>query len=285
MSASSVLITIRTNYDRLTKLEKKVADYVLNNPKAAVKMTINELAASSGVGDTTVFRFCRSLDLAGYQDFKLSLALSADPNEMLDGKENLNVAESHDLHELAQKVSIVFRDTVSETFASLDYDAISRTVDAIMNANAVYLYGFGSSGIAALTMQNRFMRILPNTFYSSDAHMQLTSASLLQPGSLAIIFCNSGMTKDSLRIAEMSHRAGATTIFVTKFPQSPAAAFSDIILVCGAAEGPIQGGSIASVASQLCLISLIYSELFRRMGDRAKESKIKTSRSLAEKKL
>jgi DNA-binding MurR/RpiR family transcriptional regulator len=285
MSASSVLITIRTNYDRLTKLEKKVADYVLNNPKAAVKMTINELAASSGVGDTTVFRFCRSLDLAGYQDFKLSLALSADPNEMLDGKENLNVAESHDLHELAQKVSIVFRDTVSETFASLDYDAISRTVDAIMNANAVYLYGFGSSGIAALTMQNRFMRILPNTFYSSDAHMQLTSASLLRPDSLAIIFCNSGMTKDSLRIAEMSHRAGATTIFVTKFPQSPAAAFSDILLVCGAAEGPIQGGSIASVASQLCLISLIYSELFRRMGDRAKESKIKTSRSLAEKKL
>jgi DNA-binding MurR/RpiR family transcriptional regulator len=285
MAGSSVLITIRTNYDRLTKLEKKVADYVLNNPKAAVKMTINELAASSGVGDTTVFRFCRSLDLAGYQDFKLSLALSADPNEMLDGKENLNVAESHDLHELAQKVSIVFRDTVSETFASLDYDAISRTVDAIMNANAVYLYGFGSSGIAALTMQNRFMRILPNTFYSSDAHMQLTSASLLRPDSLAIIFCNSGMTKDSLRIAEMSHRAGATTIFVTKFPQSPAAAFSDIILVCGAAEGPIQGGSIASVASQLCLISLIYSELFRRMGDRAKESKIKTSRSLAEKKL
>lgn len=285
MSEGSVLITIRTYYDRLTKLEKKVADYVLSNPKTVVKLTINELADNCGVGDTTVFRFCKTLGLAGYQDFKLSLALSADPNEMLDGKENQNVAQSQDLYDLAQKVSVIFRDTVNETFHSLDIEAISKTVDAIMNARAIYLYGFGSSGIAALTMHNRLMRILPNTFFTSDAHMQLTSASLLQPENVAVIFCNSGMTKDALRIAELSHRAGATTIFITKFPQSPAVVHSDILLVCGATEGPIQGGSIASVASQLCLISLLYSELFRRMGDQARESKIKTARSIAEKKL
>jgi DNA-binding MurR/RpiR family transcriptional regulator len=164
MPAVSVLIKIRTSYDRFTKLERKVADYVLGNPKAVVKMTINELAESCGVGDTTVFRFCRTLDLAGYQDFKLSLALSADLNEMLDGRENLNVAESHDLHELAQKVAIIFQDTVSETFGSLDYEAISRTVDAIMNAQAVYLYGFGSSGIAALTCRTDLCVFSPISF-------------------------------------------------------------------------------------------------------------------------
>lgn len=280
-----MLIKIRTSYDRLTKLEKQVADYVLKHPQAVVKMTINDLANHCGVGETTVFRFCRTLEMAGYQDFKLALALSADLNEMLDGRENLNVAESSDLRELARKVEIIFSGTVEETFGGLDYEAISRTMDAIMGAGAVYLYGFGNSGIAALTMQNRFMRIMPNIFFTSDAHMQLTSASLLQPDSVAIIFCNSGVTRDSLRIAQMSRQAGATTIFITKFAQTPATAWADVILICGATEGPIQGGSIASLASQLCMVSLLYSELFRRMGEESKKNKIKTAQALAEKKL
>ena len=285
MAETSLLINIRSSYDQLTKLEKKVADYVLANPKDVVKMTINDLADKCGVGDTTVFRFCRSMNLAGYQDFKLSLALSADLSDMLDSKENRSLTESHDLHELAQQVSMVYLDTVNEAFASLDYDAVSRTVDAIMNARNVYLFGFGSSGVSALMMQNRFMRILPNIFFSSDAHMQLTSAALLQKDSVAIIFCNSGVTRDSIKIARMSHAAGATTVFITKFLQTPAAEYADILLCSGANEGPIQGGSIAALSSQMYLVMLLYSELFRRMDGRARESKIKTAQAIAEKKL
>ncbi len=285
MAERNLLLNIRSSYEQLTKLEKKVADYVLQNPKAVVKMTINELSNSCGVGDTTVFRFCRSLKLDGYQDFKLSLAISIDLNDMLDSKENFNLAESHDLHELAKQVSEVYMDSVNETFEALNYDAISKTVDAIMNAKSVHLFGFGNSGVAALMMQNRFMRIMPNIFYTSDVHMQLTSAALLSQDSVAIIFCNSGVTKDSIRIAQMAHEAGATTIFITKFMQTPAAEYADILLCCGAKEGPIQGGSISTVASQMYVIMLLYSELFRRMEENAKNNKIKTSEAIAERKL
>lgn len=285
MAETNLLISIRSNYDQLTKLEKKVADYVLQNPQAVVKMTINELSNNCGVGDTTVFRFCRSMKVGGYQDFKLALALSSNLNDMLDSKGSFNLAESHDLHELAQQVSAVYVDAVNETFSSLDYEAINRTVDAIMNARSVHLFGFGNSGVSALMMQNRFMRILPNIFYTSDVHMQLTSAALLSEGSVAIIFCNSGITKDSIRIAQMSHEAGATTIYITKFMQTPAAPYTDILLCSGATEGPFQGGSISGVASQMYIVMLLYSELFRRMDNRAKDNKIKAAHAIAEKRL
>ncbi|MDL2317764.1 MurR/RpiR family transcriptional regulator [Eubacteriales bacterium OttesenSCG-928-A19] len=285
MTESNLLIRIRMAYDQLTKLEKKVADYVLANPRQVVKMTIAELAASCGVGDTTVFRFCRTLALSGYQDFKLSLALSADINEMLDSNENVSITESKDLQALALNVSTVIRDTIDETVAALDYDAVSRTVDAILNACSVNLYGFGNSGIAAQLMQNRFMRLISNVFYVGDVHMQLTSAALLRPNSVAIIFCNSGVTKDSIRITQMAQQAGATTVFITKFLQTPAAAYADILLPCGATEGPMQGGSIAVLASQQYIVSLLYSELFRRIGDEGRESKIKAAQAIAERKL
>lgn len=285
MAQGSLIYKIKTSYEDLTRLEKKVADYVLANPKSVVKMTINELANNCGVGDTTVFRFCRTMELGGYQDFKLSLALSAGYGDMLDSKENINLEGSHDLRELARNVSAVFTDSVNETFSALDYEAFSAAVDALLVSDSVYLYGFGNSAISAMMLQNRLMRIRPNVFCSSDVHTQLTSASMLGPSSTSVVFCNSGVTRDCIRIAQMSHQAGAKTIFITKFVQTPAAQYADVLLVSGATEGPIQGGSIAAISSQMYLVSILYSELFRRLGDAARESKIKTSQAIADKKL
>lgn len=285
MSNNNVLSKVRSLYNQFTRLEKKVADYVLDHSQQVIKMTISELAEESGVGDTTVFRFCRSLEMSGYQDFKLALALSSDMNEILDTNENISITDSHDMEELALNVSLVINSTVSETMAALDYSAVSKTVDLLLSSDNVYLYGFGSSGITALLMQNRLMRVIPNVFFSIDVHMQLTSAALLKPNTAAIIFCNSGVTKDSIRIAQMAHQAGATTVFITKLLTTPASPYVDILLPCGATEGPMQGGSIAVLAAQQYIVSLIYSELLRKIGDKGKLRKIKAAQAIAERKL
>jgi len=285
MTSNNLLVNIRMRYDSLTKLEKKVADYVLSNPQSVMKMTLSDLAAHCGVGDTTVFRFCRTMDLGGYQEFKLSLALSTHVNEVLDTRENVSLTASNSLKELAEQVSAIMTDTIAESLATLDYDAVDRTVEALLKAGSIYLFGFGNSGVASMLLQNRLIRIRPNVFYSSDAHMQLISASLLPADSAVVIFCNSGITVDSLKIAQMAKEAGATTIYVTKFSQTPAAAYADIILSCGAAEGPIQGGSLATISSQTFLVGLLYSEMIRRMGAEATENKIKTSQAIAHRRL
>lgn len=285
MADGNLIEKIVASYPRFTKLEKRVADFVLAQPKEVLDMTITDLAEQCLVGDTTVFRFCRSLRLGGYQDFKLSLALSTHSREMLDIKENVNIAESATVIEVAQKVRIVYQDAVNEAYTSLDFDAVSKTVDLIINANMVHLYGFGGSSITALEMQNKFLRVMPNISFVMDAHMQLTSAALLRPGDTAIIFCNSGTTKDCINIARMSKSAGASTVFVTKFLKTPAAGCADIILPCGAHEGPMQGGSISVITAQIFMVDILYAELFRRMDEKAERNKAKTSQAIAEKML
>lgn len=143
----------------------------------------------------------------------------------------------------------------------------------------------GRHRVAALLLQNRLMRIRPNVFFASDAHMQLISASLMKPDSAAVIFCNSGITVDSLKIAQMAKEAGATVVYVTKFPQTPAAAHADIILSCGATKDPIQGGSLTTISSQTFLVGLLYSEMMRRMDGQATANKIKTSQAIAHRRL
>ncbi|MEG2357097.1 MAG: MurR/RpiR family transcriptional regulator, partial [Clostridia bacterium] len=65
----------------------------------------------------------------------------------------------------------------------------------------------------------------------------------------------------------------------------PAREYADVLLPCGAAEGPIKGGSIASMTAQLFIIALLYSETIRHMGDQATENKIKSAQAIAHRRL
>lgn len=67
---------IRSAYNQFTRAEKKVADYITEHPREMLFMSITELADACGVGETSVFRFCRTVGLGGYQEFKMQLSLS-----------------------------------------------------------------------------------------------------------------------------------------------------------------------------------------------------------------
>ena len=80
MATNNLMNKITLYYSQMTKAEKKVADFVLSSPQEALASTITDLSKHCGVGETSVFRFCRTLELKGYQDFKLSLAVSTSSN-------------------------------------------------------------------------------------------------------------------------------------------------------------------------------------------------------------
>ena len=56
----------------------------------------------------------------------------------------------------------------------------------------------------------------------------------------------------------------ARIILVTHFPKSPAASFADVILQCGANEGPLQLGSVPARMAQLFVVDVLFAEVCRR---------------------
>ncbi|MES8790479.1 hypothetical protein U6O01_12330, partial [Cutibacterium acnes] len=65
---------IRSHYARLSEKEKKIADYILNNPENIIHSTINDVAEDLNVADATVFRFCKRIGFKGFQAMKITLA-------------------------------------------------------------------------------------------------------------------------------------------------------------------------------------------------------------------
>ena len=104
MAQENFILTIRSLYNQFTKVEKKVADYVLSHLDQVVYMSINDLADACQAGETSVYRFCRDLGAEGYQDFKMKLSLSISKNQLgsLDEPTG-NVTREDPISVLAQK--------------------------------------------------------------------------------------------------------------------------------------------------------------------------------------
>ena len=283
MATTNLLTQIIGKYTKMTKAEQKVADFILSSPQTALNSTITDLSRLCDVGETSVFRFCRTLELKGYQDFKFSLALSTASPESARKKEAINVIDTDNCADTAKNVLQAYRCALEQTYDTLDFKAISRVVKAILSSRTINLFGFGGSGTSAGEFRNKLIKILPNVIYNTDAHMQLTQAALLSEGDMAVIFSNSGITKDCIEIARICHNSRVYVVFITQFLKSPAASYASTLLLCGANEGPLEGGSIAAKTAQLFLIDILYAEVYRLMGEKAEENKKKTSQMITEK--
>ena len=93
----------------------------------------------------------------------------------------------------------------------------------------------------------------------------------------------SGSTKDIIQIVKLAKNTGAKVICITRFAKSPLTVNSDITLLCGANEGPLQGGSLSAKLSQLYLLDILYMEYFKRTFETSKRNKEITAEAVLDK--
>lgn len=284
MRPISIFTTIHSKYNNLTNTEKKVADYVLEHASSVIYMSITDLADTCGVGESSIFRFCRSLSFKGYQDFKIALAHTISvENEIPQLTDKIVVSDTID--QVASKALASNISALNETFNLIDYGKIEQAINYLLNAERVLFFGVGSSLMTAMEAHIKFMRITNKTMCSIDSHLQMMSASLMTERDVAVMISYSGSTKDTIEVAQKAKERGARVISITRFEKSPLTASSDLTLLCGANEGPLQGGSLSAKISQLYLMDVIYIEYFKRTYEQSVVNKESTAEAVTVKLL
>ena len=185
---SDFLAKVHTMYNQFTKAEKKVADFILQNPKRVLFMSITELADECKVGDTSVFRFCRTMGVKGYQEFKMQLSLSIHDGKEEESRLAGETSLEDSFSELAKKVLNTNMKALAETYSLLDEKVVSQTVDILHAAERIWFFGVGASLLVALKAANKFLRIEPKVYCVQDTHTQAMIAATMRPGEAAVVF-------------------------------------------------------------------------------------------------
>jgi len=245
-------------------------------------MSITDLADACDVGESSIFRFCKSLSYKGYQEFKIALAHSITvENEIPQLTDQILMDDTTEV--VASKVLTTNISALNETYNLIDIQKISRAIDDLVNAERILFFGVGSSLITAMEANIKFMRITNKTECSMDSHLQMMSAALMSSQDVAVIISYSGSTKDSIEVARKAKERGAKVISITRFEKSPLTSYSDLTLLCGANEGPLQGGSLSAKISQLYLLDILYVEYFKKTSEQSIINKETTAAAVSEK--
>lgn len=137
--------------------------------------------------------------------------------------------------------------------------------------------------IMAAEAAHLFSTAMPGFTPVGDSHLQVIAAATLTPEDAVLFFSYSGATRELLDLLEVVRERQAKVVLVTHFPKSPAAALADVILQCGANEGPLQLGSVPARMAQLFLVDVLFTEVCRRSKESAKEVRRRVADALSTK--
>lgn len=283
MVASSFLTEIQLSYNQFTKTEKKIADYVIKNAEQVLFMSISDLSDACRVADASVYRFCRTVGLKGYQEFKMKLSLSLSNDDSAEKAKGDSAPQYMGLDYILDGILETNINTLKETRRLADFDSISEVVTMMKEAKRIYFFGVGDSLLVAQIARNVFLRITNKVFCVEDPHMQAMTASMATEEDLIIILSYSGSTKDNVYVANIAKEAGAKVVAISRFLKSPLTSYTDVLLLCGSNEGPLEGGAMGTKMSQMFVIDVLFHEYYRRNHEDSKTNNRKTSRAVAEK--
>ena len=134
---------IEAKYEKMSKGQKRLAEYVKENYDKAVFLTAARLGEIVGVSESTVVRFATQLGYRGYPEFQKALGElvrmklnSIQRMEVTYGRISQGEILTSVLHSDIEKIKL--------TMEAIDHEAFEMAVDTILKAKRIYVIGIRS---------------------------------------------------------------------------------------------------------------------------------------------
>ncbi|MBQ7095099.1 MAG: MurR/RpiR family transcriptional regulator [Clostridia bacterium] len=249
---------LTTQYDCLTKTEKKIASLLLEKPEEFMEAYIPELAEQIGVSQGSLHNFAKKMGCEGFAALKLRIARDLKDYRPAAPAESKAQASLKDhLQDHIRRCN----KSMADTYDLNSENALRNAIDLILSANRIQLHGVYHSGIAAQDFCYQLIQMgLPATFIS-DPLISAVSATMLDQKSLVIAVSASGRTKEILDTAAFAKEKGASILAITAHRFSPLAKMADTALITAAGDAFSTGRFNQSRTAQLFAIDALCSYL------------------------
>jgi glucokinase len=261
--SNPVLERVRSALGGLSPAERRVGNFVLDNPRTVLNEPIAIIALGAEVSQPTVIRFCRSLGHQGLADFKLKLGSG------LTGTMPVQRAQVRRQDSTGDLCAKVLDNTISAIMhfrESLNVDSVDRAINLLREARRVELYAMGNSAVVALDAQHKLFRFRIPSVAHTDTSMHAMAAELLGPNDVAVFISSSGQPPELARAAGLALERGASVIAVTA-SQSPLARRCS---VCIAVEHDEDSATFVAMISRilhLLVVDMMSVGLTMRRGE------------------
>ncbi len=226
-----MLDQIKSQYDKMSKGQKKIADYISDNMERAAFMTAMKLAEAASVSESTVVRFASMLGYEGYPEFQQAMA-DALQSRLVSPKKAQTNEFRENRSELLRRVLVSDAQNIVDTVGMIDSNIFDQAVDLITNARKICVVGIRTCGPLAdyLTYYLRMMRDDVTSVTTTNISEIYEQLSWLQKEDLVIGISFPRYSLRTLRAMDYANHQGARIISITDSKYSPMNMYSSCSL-------------------------------------------------------
>lgn len=230
----SSLLKIRSERDQMSAIERRIADFVLENAHLLRDYSSQQLANALGISQSSVVKFSQKLGFKGYPDLKFSIG-EAVARDNGNGRGGAPMRTEEDPHTaLADDLWRSKMRAEEETRVINSAETIKAIAKAIDRADKVFCIGLGADGIPARAFAMKLTQLGIPAAHHFDAVLMASSISTANKNDVLIVFSEHGSQPALCQISRQFREAHGKVVSVTRHTANPLRAHADSSLLVSA---------------------------------------------------
>lgn len=219
----NIIDVIYNKLPNMSATDKKIAQIILQQPKAVIDYTISQLAKKSLVSEASVSRFCKNLNIDGFHQLKTRLA-------QVSEAENVSGTIDDDIQSSLKNIADNKNIEINNTLKNLSTKMINELLDIIKKSQLIQVVAEGNTYPVAIDAVYKFNQI--GLLAISDPAFETSIAQTLNMNSKdsLIVISNSGESRSLIKQIDVARKRNIKVIAITNRDDSPIAQKADIHL-------------------------------------------------------
>ena len=229
----SSLVKIRAERDQMSAIERRIADFVLDNAQLLRDYSSQQLANALGISQSSVVKFCQKLGFKGYPDLKYAIGDAIARADNGDADEAAPTSAGHD----SALVGDLWRrktEAEEETRSINPVETLGEVATALAGSVRVFSIGLGEDDIHARAFALRLSLLGILTVHNFDTAHMTASVSAAHGGDVLLVFSEHGKQPALCQIGRLFRERGGTVVTVTRHSANPLRAHATLSLLVSA---------------------------------------------------
>lgn len=251
MKLESVVVRrIQEVYDKLTTVEKSIADFFVENRELG-DFSSKYIANKLYVSEASLSRFAKK---CGYKGFR----------EFIYEYERVINEEQNDICFYAGRVIDTYDELLKKTKELVQDDQMQRVEKMLTECKRIRVYGKGSSGYAAQEFSIRFMRMGMDIEAITDTHIIKMNSVLADADTLIMAITLSGTTEEILTAVKYAKKNGAKVVMITANRSAELMTLCDEVIHIAGIRKLDEGSMISPQIPIQIMIDIIFTYFFQK---------------------
>jgi DNA-binding MurR/RpiR family transcriptional regulator len=233
IATSSVTVILRARFEKLSAAHKRVAGFILEEPRKAAFLSAARIASELGVSTATVVRLAPAIGISGFPELQQALQ-----NELLDDRDSIRrlqrAADEMPTTPAGVLENVLRGDAahLQATLRDISPAAFDTAVRYLVDARCVYVTGLFQS-IGCVQVLVRGLRLIGIDARTANGDQSDIGDDLLGVNSEDVIVAYSQVRypRRVVEALDQARRGGARAIAVADSPLSALARRADVSLI------------------------------------------------------